>query len=39
MRYVIYGAGATGGVMGAALSRIGREVVLIARGRHLEGDP
>ena len=36
MRYVIYGAGATGGVMGAALSRIGREVVLIARGRHLE---
>ena len=36
MRYVVYGAGATGGVMGAALSRIGREVVLIARGRHLE---
>ena len=36
MRYVIYGAGATGGVMGAALSRIGREVVLIARGRHLD---
>ena len=36
MRYVIYGAGATGGVMGATLSRIGREVVLIARGRHLD---
>ena len=36
MRYVIYGAGATGGVVGASLSRSGREVVLIARGRHLE---
>ncbi len=36
MRYVVYGAGATGGVMGASLSRIGREVVLIARGRHLD---
>lgn len=35
MRYVIYGAGATGGVIGARLAQQGRDVVLIARGRHL----
>ncbi|MCK9485717.1 MAG: ketopantoate reductase family protein [Dehalococcoidia bacterium] len=39
MRYVIYGAGAIGGVIGARLvqhrERHGHEVVLIARGEHL----
>ncbi len=36
MRYVIYGAGAIGGGIGAKLFAAGREVVLIARGAHLE---
>jgi 2-dehydropantoate 2-reductase len=36
MRYIIYGAGAIGGVIGGRLHLAGREVVLIARGRHLE---
>ena len=36
MRYVIYGAGAIGGVMGARLHLGGREVALIARGAHLQ---
>jgi 2-dehydropantoate 2-reductase len=36
MRFVIYGAGAIGGTIGAQLHRAGRDVVLIARGRHLE---
>jgi 2-dehydropantoate 2-reductase len=35
MRYVIYGAGAIGGVIGARLHQAGHEVVLIARGAHL----
>lgn len=35
MRYVIYGAGAVGGVVGGLLSAAGNEVALIARGRHL----
>jgi 2-dehydropantoate 2-reductase len=35
MRYVIYGAGAIGGSLGAKLFAAGREVVLIARGGHL----
>ncbi len=35
MRYVIYGAGAIGGVIGARLHLSGHEVALIARGRHL----
>jgi 2-dehydropantoate 2-reductase len=35
MRYVIYGAGAIGGAIGATLHDAGREVVLIARGDHL----
>jgi 2-dehydropantoate 2-reductase len=35
MRYVIYGAGAIGGVVGALLYRQ-HDVVLIARGAHLE---
>ncbi len=36
MRYIIYGAGAIGGVVGARLFAAGRETVLICRGRHLE---
>ena len=36
MRYVIYGAGAIGGTIGAKLAQNGREVALIARGPHLE---
>jgi 2-dehydropantoate 2-reductase len=36
MRYIIYGAGAVGGVIGAKLHLAGHDVALIARGRHLE---
>ena len=36
MRYVIYGAGGVGGAIGARLFQRGREVVLIARGPHLD---
>ena len=36
MRFVIFGAGAIGGVIGARLAQSGREVVLVARGAHLE---
>lgn len=36
MRYIIYGAGAVGGVTGARLFEGGHEVVLIARGAHLD---
>ncbi len=36
MRFIIYGVGAIGGTMAAALSRSGEEVVGIARGRMLE---
>ncbi|MGO9959384.1 MAG: ketopantoate reductase family protein [Solirubrobacteraceae bacterium] len=36
MRFVIFGAGAVGGVVGARLHQSGHEVVLIARGAHLE---
>ena len=35
-RFVIFGAGAVGGVIGACLHRAGREVVLVARGAHYE---
>ncbi len=35
LRYIIYGAGAVGGIIGASLFEHGREVVLIARGTHL----
>jgi 2-dehydropantoate 2-reductase len=34
MRFVIYGAGAIGGVIGARLFEHGHEVVLVARGAH-----
>jgi len=35
MRYIIYGAGAVGGIIGANLFEHGHDVVLIARGAHL----
>jgi 2-dehydropantoate 2-reductase len=35
MRYVVYGAGAVGGVIGAHLHRGGVDVTLVARGAHL----
>jgi 2-dehydropantoate 2-reductase len=34
MRFVVYGAGAIGGVVGGRLAQSGHEVVLIARGDH-----
>ncbi len=36
MRYIVYGAGAVGGTIGARLHESGHEVVFAARGRHLE---
>ncbi|MGA7173669.1 MAG: 2-dehydropantoate 2-reductase [Candidatus Dormiibacterota bacterium] len=36
MRFVVLGAGATGGLLGARLAQAGEEVTLIARGPHLE---
>lgn len=36
MRYVVYGAGAVGGVVGARLALAGHGVTLVARGAHLE---
>jgi len=35
MRYIVFGAGAIGGVIGARLFQRSRDVVLIARGDHL----
>ena len=35
MRFIIYGAGGVGGVIGAQLFKGGEDVVLIARGAHL----
>ena len=35
MRFVVYGAGAVGGTLGALLALAGHPVVLIARGEHL----
>ena len=35
-RYVIYGAGAIGGVIGGGLALAGHDVALIARGAHLD---
>ena len=35
MRFVVFGAGAIGGVVGARLHQSGHDVVLIARGPHL----
>ncbi len=36
MRWAIFGAGAIGTWVGAALARAGEEVTLVARGRHLD---
>ncbi len=36
MGYVVYGAGAIGGVVGGRLAQAGIDVTLIARGQHLE---
>jgi 2-dehydropantoate 2-reductase len=36
MRFVIFGAGAIGGAVGARLHQSGHDVTLIARGEHLE---
>lgn len=36
MRYIIYGAGGIGGVMGGRLFHRGHDVVLICRGEHLD---
>lgn len=36
MKYLVIGAGGTGGSIGAYLYRAGQEVTLIARGRHLQ---
>jgi 2-dehydropantoate 2-reductase len=36
MEYVVYGAGAVGGVVGGLLHAAGRPVTLVARGAHLE---
>ena len=36
MRFVVFGAGAIGGVLGARLHQAGSEVTLIARGPHYE---
>jgi 2-dehydropantoate 2-reductase len=36
MRFVVYGAGAIGGVVGGRLAQHGHDVVLIARGEHHE---
>ena len=35
MRFIIYGAGAVGGVIGGRLFQAGQDVTLIARGEHL----
>ena len=36
MKYVVVGAGGTGGILGAELCRAGCDVTLIARGEHLK---
>ncbi len=36
MRFVVFGAGAIGGVVGARLHQAGHEVTLVARGAHYE---
>jgi 2-dehydropantoate 2-reductase len=35
MRFIVYGAGAVGGTLGALLAKAGHPVILIARGEHL----
>jgi 2-dehydropantoate 2-reductase len=36
VRFVVYGAGAIGGLVGVRLHQGGHEVILVARGRHIE---
>ena len=36
MRWMVYGAGAVGGVLGGLLHEAGHDVVLVARGAHLD---
>lgn len=36
MRYIVIGAGGIGSTVGGLLARSGREVVLVARGAHLD---
>jgi 2-dehydropantoate 2-reductase len=36
MRFIVYGAGAIGGLVGALLAEHGEDVLLIARGPHGE---
>ncbi len=36
MRYIIIGAGAVGGTIGGCLFQGGHDVVLVARGAHLD---
>lgn len=36
VRYIVHGAGAVGGVVGACLFEAGADVLLVARGAHLE---
>jgi 2-dehydropantoate 2-reductase len=36
VRWVVYGAGAVGGVVGAGLHQSGHDVTLVARGEHLQ---
>lgn len=36
MRYVVFGAGAVGGVIGGRLQQAGHDVTLVARGAHLD---
>ena len=36
MKYLIIGAGGTGGCIGAYMTEAGKDVTLIARGAHLE---
>ena len=39
MKYLIIGAGGTGGVTGYYMKKAGKDVTLIARGEHLKTDP
>lgn len=36
MRFILYGAGGVGGTVGAELFRAGEDVILVARGAHLD---
>lgn len=37
MKYIILGAGGTGGILGFYMTKAGKDVTLIARNAHLEG--